>query len=135
MEEKPSYTIIGKDTTVRGDLQVVGSIMVAGTVVGNITSGDTVRVARGARIHGDIIAKHAIIGGTVEGTLKTSGKVVLGDKSRLTGDLVAVMVTIEEGAFFEGKCEMPKDVKKSSWKDSPEDSQTSDKIITRSHEQ
>ena len=46
------------------------------------------------------------ISGTVEGNLDIQLKVVLGKNSYLTGNLKAAIITIEEGAKFDGMCSM-----------------------------
>ena len=62
-------------------------------------------------VNGNISANDATIGGKVEGDLDVDKKVTLGDTSYLTGNLKATILTIEEGAKFDGVCSMMKNSK------------------------
>jgi len=100
-------TIIGAASQVKGDVIVDGSVLVAGTVKGDVISKDLVRVVESAIIEGNLEAKDAIIAGRVNGSVLCQGKVQLGKKAALMGDLRAARLIIEEGAVFTGSCEMP----------------------------
>ena len=56
-------------------------------------------------------ANDATIGGKVEGDLDVKKRVTLGDTSFLRGNLKASILTIEEGAKFDGVCSMLKNSK------------------------
>ena len=47
--------------------------------------------------------------GTVKGNLEIESKVILGKSSHVTGNLKAAIITIEEGAKFDGMCNMIND--------------------------
>lgn len=100
-------TIIGAASKVHGDINVNGSVLVAGHVTGNVTSDDFVRVVESAVIAGNLTAKTAIIAGRVEGNVECETRVQLGKNASLLGDLRAARLIIEEGAVFTGKSEMP----------------------------
>jgi len=88
-----------------------------GKVFGSIQSNGAVRTAKGSVVNGNISAQEAAIGGKVDGDLDIDKKVTLGDTSFLTGNLKAAILTIEEGAKFDGVCSMLK-------KSQPEKSET-----------
>ncbi len=100
-------TIIGASSQVTGDVTVDGSVLVAGTVKGDVVSKDLVRVVESAVIEGNLEAKNAVIAGRINGSVLCQGKVQLGKKATLLGDLRAARLIIEEGATFTGSCEMP----------------------------
>ena len=85
-----------------------GSLFIYGKVFGNIQSNGAVQTANGSVINGNISAKDVAIGGKVDGDLDVEKKVTLGDTSFLTGNLKASILTIEEGAKFDGVCNMVK---------------------------
>jgi len=93
---------------IHGDVKVSGSLLIYGKVFGNIQSSGAVRTANGSIVNGSISAKEAAIGGKVNGDLDIEKKVTLGDTSFLTGNLKAAILTIEEGAKFDGVCSMLK---------------------------
>jgi len=99
-------SILGPELEIKGDVKVAGSLLIYGKVLGNIESNGAVRTAKGSIVKGNIKAKDAAISGHVEGDLLVKSKVTLGDTSLLTGNLKASILTIEEGAKFEGVCNM-----------------------------
>ena len=101
-------SILGPEVEISGDVKVTGDLLIYGKVYGNIISKGAVNSAKGSLIKGDINAENASISGTVEGNLDVQSKVVLGRNSYLTGNLKAAIITIEEGAKFDGMCSMIK---------------------------
>ena len=105
MNSKTS-SILGPELEIHGDVKVSGSLLLYGKVYGNIHSSGSVRTADGSEVKGNINANEATIGGKVDGDVDVIKKVTLGDSSKLTGNLKATTLTIEEGAKFEGVCNM-----------------------------
>ena len=107
MNSKTS-SILGPELEIHGDVKVSGSLLIYGKVFGNIESNGAVRTASGSEVKGNITAKEVTIGGKVDGDVNVDKKVTLGDTSTLTGNLKAATLNIEEGAQFEGVCNMAK---------------------------
>ena len=105
MNSKTS-SILGPELEIHGDVKVSGSLLIYGKVFGNIKSNGSVRTATGSEVKGNIIANEVTIGGKVDGDVDVEKKVTLADSSALTGNLKATTLTIEEGAKFEGVCNM-----------------------------
>ena len=99
-------TILAPEIDIKGDINVHGNIMVYGKVHGNIVSSGTVNTAKGSIIEGNIQAQAIFISGEVHGDLDVDKKVVLGPSCKLTGNIQAAIITIEEGANFDGICSM-----------------------------
>ena len=99
-------SILGPEVEINGDVKVAGDLLIYGKVNGNIISKGAVNTAKGSVVNGDIIAKNASISVEVEGNLIIDEKVILGNNSYLTGNLNAAIITIEEGAKFDGMCSM-----------------------------
>jgi len=106
MINNKTSSILGPELEIHGDVKVSGSLLLYGKVFGNIHSNGSVRTADGSEVKGNISANEAIIGGKVDGDVDVNKKVTLGDSSKLTGNLKAATLTIEEGAKFEGVCNM-----------------------------
>ena len=106
--ESKTSSILGPELEIHGDVKVSGSLLIYGKVFGNIQSSGAVRTANGSVVSGNISAKEASIGGKVDGDLDIEKKITLGDTSFLTGNLKAAILTIEEGAKFDGVCSMLK---------------------------
>tara|TARA_Y100001970_G_scaffold94838_1_gene119524 strand:- start:2895 stop:3287 length:393 start_codon:yes stop_codon:yes gene_type:complete len=99
-------SILGPEIEIKGDIKVEGNLIVYGKVYGSITSKGNINTAPSSFIKGNIIANSGNINGTVEGHLDIEKKLVLGSTAILTGDLKATIVTIQEGAQFDGVCKM-----------------------------
>ena len=99
-------SILGPEVEVNGDVKVVGSILIYGIVNGNISATGTIRTAKNSCIKGNIESKDAIISGKIEGDLKVENKATLENNCILNGNLTTSIVIVEEGATFEGLCNM-----------------------------
>ena len=104
--DKDMGSILGPELKIDGDVSVTGSLLIYGTVNGNIKSQASVTTAKGSKVKGDIIAEEAQIHGLVEGNLIINGKNLLGNESQVTGNLKSGTLVIEEGAKFAGSCDM-----------------------------
>ena len=104
--DKDMGSILGPELKIDGNVKVTGSLLIYGTVNGNIESHGSVRTARGSKVKGDIVGQEAHICGLVEGNLIIDDKIILGSESQLTGNLKSGTLVIEEGAKFAGSCDM-----------------------------
>lgn len=99
-------SIIGPEVEVDGDVKVVGSILIYGKVNGNVTASGTIRTAKNSHIQGNIQSQDSFISGKIDGDVKVEGKTTLEKNCVLNGNLITSIVVIEEGAKFEGICNM-----------------------------
>ncbi len=99
-------SILGPEIEVDGDLTIKGDILIYGTVLGNVECRGKVHTAKGSLIKGNINSKSAYINGKIEGDLIAQDKVVMAKCSQLKGNFVSSTLTIEEGAKFDGLCNM-----------------------------
>ena len=99
-------SILGPEIEVKGDLKITGDILIYGTVLGNVDCKGEVRTSKGSLVKGSVNAKSAYINGNIEGDLTVDDKVILAKFSQLKGNLVGNILTIEEGAKFDGICRM-----------------------------
>ncbi|MCP4726953.1 MAG: polymer-forming cytoskeletal protein [bacterium] len=105
-EDGSLNTIVGRGSTISGNLDIQGSIRVDGTVKGEVKCSDLLTVGPGGRIEGEVNVKHIVLGGTVSGNISGSEKVELQNKSVVEGDVTTKSLTVEAGAVFHGKCSM-----------------------------
>ena len=113
-------SILGPEVEIKGDVNVTGDLLIYGKVFGNINSKGTVNSANGSLVKGNITAGNASISGEVQGDLDIESKVVLGKNSYLSGNLKAAIITIGEGAKFDGMCKMIQDNKHAQENDTEE---------------
>jgi cytoskeletal protein CcmA (bactofilin family) len=99
-------TIIGKDSTIEGAIEVQGGVRIDGVVRGKVSATDTLTVGDSGRIEAELSAKIAVIGGKVIGNIFAHDKVELQTKAEVEGDITTKNLIVEEGAVFHGKCNM-----------------------------
>ena len=100
------HPMIGADAKIDGPVDLKEGIIIYGKIHGDVTTDGPVRVSQNAMVKGNIIGKHIRIGGTVIGNIHADGQVILGKKCILKGDIIYRKLLIEDGALFEGKCDL-----------------------------
>jgi cytoskeletal protein CcmA (bactofilin family) len=99
----PSHTqsVIDAWLTITGNLESQGDVRIEGQVAGDIRCANLV-VGRDATVSGDIVAEEAIVRGKVKGTIRAN-RVVLQDTACVESAIFHKMLSIDEGASFEGQ--------------------------------
>lgn len=108
VDSREAVTLIGEEAFFHGVLSAKGSLRVEGVVEGDITDAVSVEVGRKGRVKGNIAAEVLSIAGAVEGDIVATRSVELLAESRLSGNVRTPSLRIEEGATFDGSCEMSK---------------------------
>ena len=100
------HNIIGSGSTVEGTLRGGGNVHIAGTIKGNvIVEGRTV-VMPGGVVDGQLTSTSAEIGGHVKGEVTCRERLVLKPTAVIDGDIKTAKLVIEDGATFNGSCQM-----------------------------
>ncbi|NOX21173.1 MAG: polymer-forming cytoskeletal protein [Nitrospirae bacterium] len=100
-------TIIGNNTSFKGEVEVKGILRVDGNFEGTIRA-EWVIIGPEGSVKGDIQAKGIVVGGKVEGNLSAEETVEIESKGQVIGDISTKKLTIIEGGLFEGKSIMRK---------------------------
>jgi cytoskeletal protein CcmA (bactofilin family) len=100
-------TLLGVNSSFKGELNVDGTLRVDGTVEGYLDA-DNVILSESAEVKGEIKAKKIIIGGKMEGNVCAQELVEIKSKGKVLGDIHTPKLAIIEGAEFNGKAEMKK---------------------------
>ncbi len=98
-------TKIAKSSTLSGNLEVIGTLLISGRVEGNIISHDDIYIGKTAVINGDVTAKNAYIFGVVQGNVVADGSVYLATSSKLFGNIKSQSFVAEKGSTYKGTCE------------------------------
>jgi cytoskeletal protein CcmA (bactofilin family) len=96
-----TFSVIGADVAIKGDIEASADLHVDGTVVGDLVCASLVQ-GESSRIEGAITADTARFAGTVRGTI-TARELVILKSARITGDVHYEALTIEQGAQVDGK--------------------------------
>jgi len=100
-------SLLGINSSFKGELKVKGTLRVDGTVEGQLDA-DYVILSETAEVKGEIKAKKIIIGGKMDGNTRAQELVEIKSKGKVWGDIFTTKLTIIEGAEFNGKVEMKK---------------------------
>ena len=103
---KTVHTMIGPDAIIKGPMELEQGLIVYGKIYGDIATNGQVRVAKNGLVDGNIIGSNVHIGGTVSGNIKSRNQVTLKKSCILKGDISYRKLHIEDGAQFEGKCDL-----------------------------
>lgn len=101
-----SSNVIGKGTTIEGNIETSGNIRIEGKVIGNIRSKAKVALGNGSQVEGNVSSQNADIEGHVRGKIDIHEVLVLKATSVITGDITTGKLVIEPGATFNGSCKM-----------------------------
>jgi cytoskeletal protein CcmA (bactofilin family) len=100
------HNIIGASTTLEGTLRARGNVNVAGTVTGAVEVDGRTVVAAGGLVDGEVVSTSAEIAGTVKGHVTVRERLVLKADAVVEGDIRTDKLIVEDGATFNGRCEM-----------------------------
>ena len=100
-------TVIGADSTIKGELAIKGTLRIDGVVEGDIRA-DWVIVGETGRVQGNVQARTMVVGGRVEGNLEASEIIEMKDKAQVFGEICTEKLAMSEGAVFEGQSSMKK---------------------------
>ncbi|HSG33422.1 MAG TPA: polymer-forming cytoskeletal protein [Sphingomonadaceae bacterium] len=101
MASNSTFSVIGADVTIKGDVSATADLHVDGRVEGDISCASLVQ-GEGSEVHGQIEAESARLAGKVVGSIHARELIVL-KSARVEGDVHYDALTIEQGAEVEGR--------------------------------
>ena len=102
-------SIIGADISIVGDLSSEGEVQVDGSIDGNIRT-KTLLIGESATVKGEIVGDTVRVYGSVNGQIKARA-VTLAKGARVVGNILHETLSIEDGAFLDGRCKRMSEVK------------------------
>ena len=99
-------TIIGRGTTIKGNLEGSGNIRIDGDIDGDVSVTGNIVIGESGNVQGNIKADSLTVGGTIKGNADCDGNLCIQAKGQLIGDIRARSLNIEEGGIFKGRSEM-----------------------------
>ncbi len=106
-----SSNVIGKGTTLEGNIETAGNIRIEGRIIGNIKSKSKIALGNSSVVDGNVSAQNADIEGTVKGKIEISDMLVMKATAIVHGDISTGKLVVEPGAVFNGTCKMGAAVK------------------------
>lgn len=96
-------TFIGVGTTLTGNLNCEGDLVVGGTVIGDCVVRGACTLAENARWEGKLQVTSAIIAGEWLGEIAASEKLEIRKHARIRGIVSARSIAVAQGAVIEGE--------------------------------
>lgn len=101
-------TVVGKDTTIRGDVIFGSGLHLDGKIEGNVMSREddaraTLTVSDEGLIEGDVRVANVILNGSVHGDVHAFERVELADQARVTGRVAYRWLEMAMGAEVNGE--------------------------------
>lgn len=96
-------TVVGGDTTIKGEIASKGSVRVDGVMEGSINSESDILVAEKAAVKGNISGKRVIVAGEVRGDVSSSDSVEIKKNGKVFGNISSNKLLVDEGASYKGR--------------------------------
>ena len=103
--------IIGKNTSILGDVISEGDFRIDGKVEGTIKTKGRVIIGKSGNVSGKIECNNADIEGKFSGELIVSSLLTLKATATISGEVVISKLSVEPGAEFNATCVMKESVK------------------------
>lgn len=100
VDNRSTFSVIGSDITVTGDIDASVDLHIDGRVEGDIRCATLVQASNSA-IKGSIIAEQARVAGRVEGAI-TAKELIVESSAKVIGDVTYEKLNIETGGHVEG---------------------------------
>lgn len=97
---------IDKDTEFTGDIKFKESFRIDGIFKGKVVSGGGLIIGETGEVEAEIEVISIAVNGRVKGSIKAKDKIEIFSKGRVIGSVSAPKLSIEDGAFFQGSCQM-----------------------------
>jgi cytoskeletal protein CcmA (bactofilin family) len=98
--------VVGKNTSIVGDIKSEGDFRIDGTVEGTINTAGRLVIGALGSVTGKIICDNADIEGTFSGELLVNNLLTLKATAIITGDVAISKLMVEPGAEFNATCTM-----------------------------
>ena len=107
-------TIIGPNTSVKGDIEAGGFTRIDGSIRGNVSARGRVVIGEKARMKSNVSGTAITIGGIVYGNIIASESLVILSTALVMGDIITRRIQADEGCLIHGKVSVCQD--EAAWK-------------------
>ncbi len=101
-----NITLLAKGVELKGEIKVEGTVRIDGRLEGDVHTEGEVIIGEDGMVKGSIAAGSVISSGRIKATVTATGRVHLLKTAILIGEVHCPVVSIEEGAKFQGVSDM-----------------------------
>lgn len=105
-DQSSSINMIGKGTTINGDIDCKSDIRIDGILKGSVKTEGKIVIGPTGVVEGDVTCGNADVSGEINAKITVSNTLSMKSTSKLNGDIVTDKLSIEPGATFSGSCSM-----------------------------
>jgi cytoskeletal protein CcmA (bactofilin family) len=99
-------TVMAEDIHINGTITFQTSLMIKGTLEGEVISKGLLVVGSTAKINAEIVTKSLVSHGEIQGDVTASEQVMLMGTAHHTGKVTTPNIVVESGSVFNGSCVM-----------------------------
>ena len=107
--DKPTSTtssVLGPTLKFKGELTANEDLVIQGQIEGSINHTSNLTIGEEGKLKADVVAEHISVEGKVDGDLQGRNSVVVTNSANVEGNIYSPVVTLHEGATFNGKIDM-----------------------------
>ena len=101
-----NITLLAKGVNLKGEIKVEGTVRIDGCLDGDVHTKGEVIVGEDGVVKGTITAGSLISSGRIKATVTAAERVQLFKSAILIGEVHSPVMVMEEGAKFQGVCDM-----------------------------
>lgn len=99
-------TVIGPETSVKGDFHVAGGVRLDGQIEGRMDVTETIVTGARSQLKGVVHCRAAVIAGRIEGDIYAAESVELQTGAQVFGNVSCKGLVIQPDCLFQGNCSM-----------------------------
>ena len=103
---RQNRSVLGPTLRFKGKLSADEDLLIQGRVEGSIKHSSNLTIGEEGRVKADVAAAFITVEGTVKGDIKGSKSVVIRNTANIDGNVYSPVVTLLEGANFNGSIDM-----------------------------
>jgi cytoskeletal protein CcmA (bactofilin family) len=96
-------TIIGPNTSLKGDIETGGFTRIDGSIMGNVKAKGRVVIGEKARMKGNVSGTAITIGGVVYGNIIAGEALVVLSSALVMGDIITRRIQADDGCLIHGR--------------------------------
>ncbi len=104
--DKKQRSILGPTLKFKGELTANEDLLIQGQIEGSIKHTSNLTIGEEGKLKADVVAEHIAVEGHVDGDLEGRNSVVVTNSANVAGNIFSPVVTLHEGATFNGRIDM-----------------------------
>lgn len=106
MKEKEMNGFLDQGSVFKGDLVFEDLLRIDGKFEGTIRSNSELIIGESAEVKGEVMVDSVTVNGRVDGKITAKSRIEINSRARVTGELHSPILSIQDGAVFDGTVAM-----------------------------